>query len=287
MANWNENNSSNVEGQSMSATPQPIFTVITVTYNCAAPLRRTLASLSQQDATLFEHVIVDGASKDDTLDVIKNHANSADYHVRFISEKDVGIYDAMNKGIALARGKFLIFINAGDSLMPRILEEIAPQLPSGTLSMLYGTALTEGGYIYGALFDKSKIAKVNICHQTIFYGRDVFELLGKYDLKYRVLADHAFNIKCIANECIEKVYVDRIISEYEGDGFSAHTIDEAFLRDRESLIKQYLGWRALWVYRIFHWETEGPRSLRVLIGGVKTGLKIILRRPREHRVLSD
>ena len=271
----------------MSATTQPVFSVITVTYHCAEPLRRTLVSLSQQDAALFEHVIVDGASKDDTLDVIKSHADSASYPVRFISEKDAGIYDAMNKGIALARGKFLIFINAGDLLMPHILEEIAPQLPSSTLSMLYGNALMTGGHVYGASFDKCKIAKLNICHQAIFYGRDVFEKLGKYSLQYRVLADYAFNIKCIADEQILKLYVDLIISEYEADGFSARNTDEVFARDREALVKKYLGRRAFFVYRVFAWETQGPRPLRALISFAKTALKIILRRPRGPRFLGD
>ena len=271
----------------MSAISQPVFSVITVTYNCAEPLRRTITSLCQQDATLFEHIIVDGASKDDTVNVIENHAISARYPVRFVSEKDAGIYDAMNKGIALSKGKFLLFINAGDLLMPRILEEILSSLPSNSLSMLYGNALMEGKHIYGASFDKSKIAKLNICHQAIFYGRDVFNELGKYDLQYRTLADHAFNIKCFADERIQKTYVDRIISEYEAGGFSAHNIDEAFARNRKSLIKQHLGLHALWVYRIFVWETQGPRPLRALIGGTKTGLKIILRRPRKQRVLKD
>lgn len=264
----------------MSAQPQPNFTIVTATYNCAEPLRRTLESLAKQDASLFEHVIVDGASSDETLDVIEAYVASSEYLVRFISEKDAGIYDAMNKGVALSKGRFLLFLNAGDLLMPGILQKVTPFLPTNEFSMLYGNALMDGELSYGAQFNKCKIAKLNICHQAIFYGRKVFDKLGYYDLQYRVLADHAFNIKCFSDSQIEKKYIDATISNYELGGFSSCNKDEAFLRDYNGLVRHYLGWRALLIYRIFYLEKNGPLPVRALIHGVKEGLKIILRRPR-------
>lgn len=269
----------------MSAQPQPTFTLVTATYNCAEPLRRTLESLTKQDADLFEHVIVDGASSDETLDVIKAHVASSAYTVRFISEKDAGIYDAMNKGIALSKGRFLLFLNAGDLLMPGILQKVTPCLPASELSMLYGNALMDGDLSYGAQFNKCKIAKLNICHQAIFYGRKIFDKLGYYDLQYRVFADHVFNIKCFSDSQIERKYIDVAISNYELGGFSSCNKDEAFLRDYDELVRHYLGWRALLIYRIFHLEKNGPPPLRALIRGAKDGLKIVLRRPRSQHNL--
>ncbi|HEX8237202.1 MAG TPA: glycosyltransferase family 2 protein [Abditibacteriaceae bacterium] len=263
----------------------PLFSVITPTFNCAAQLQRTADSLTQQDNILFEHILIDGLSTDETVDVIRSYADQATHAVRWVSEKDRGIYDAMNKGIDMASGRFLLFLGAGDLLRPGILQEIAPLLPQNTLAFFYGNALMEGGHVYGAPFDKSKIAKLNICHQAIFYGREVFHSIGKFELQYRVLADHAFNIKCFGDERIHKIYVDRIISEYEADGFSAHNADNAFTRDRETLIKQYLGWKSLLVYRIFQWELYGPTPIRIVIHGSKELFKILLRRPRGQRKL--
>jgi glycosyltransferase involved in cell wall biosynthesis len=265
----------------------PLFSIITPTFNCAAQLQRTADSLAQQDKILFEHILVDGSSTDDTLNVIRNYAIEAAHVVRWVSEKDEGIYDAMNKGIDMASGKFLLFLGAGDLLRPDVLQEIAPLLPQNTFSFFYGNALMEGGHVYGAPFDKSKIAKLNICHQAIFYGRELFNNIGKFELQYRVLADHAFNIKCFADDRVQKKYVDRIISEYEADGFSAHNTDEAFARDRETLIKRHLGWKPLLIYRFFQWELYGPVPVRTIIHGSKEIFKILLRRPRGQRKLQQ
>lgn len=265
----------------------PLFSIITPTFNCAAQLQRTADSLAQQDNTLFEHILVDGLSTDGTLDVIRDCANGAAHMVRWVSQKDEGIYDAMNKGVDMASGNFLLFLGAGDLLRPGILQEVAPLLPQNTLSLFYGNALMEGGHVYGAPFNKSKIAKLNICHQAIFYGREVFRHIGQFELQYRVLADHAFNIKCFADDGVQKIYVDRIISEYEADGFSAHHTDEAFARDRETLIKRHLGWKSFLVYRFFQWELYGPAPVRAIIHGSKEVFKILLRRPRGQRKLQQ
>jgi glycosyltransferase involved in cell wall biosynthesis len=271
----------------MSTPHSPLFTIVTPTFNCAAQFQRTADSLAQQDKTLFEHIVIDGSSTDGTLETVSSYANRAKHVVRWISEGDQGIYDAMNKGIDMATGKFLLFLGAGDLLCPNILQQLVPLLPQSSRSFFYGNALMEGGHVYGARFDKSKIAKLNICHQAIFYGSEIFHHVGKFELQYRVLADHALNIKCFADDRIQKIYVDCIISEYEADGFSAHNSDEVFARDKDTLIKRYLGLKPLLVYRLFQWELYGPSPVREIIHSSKELLKILLRRPRGQRKLQQ
>ena len=92
---------------------EPLLSIITVTWNAASVIVPTLESVRQQSWHDFEHIIVDGASTDDTLALV--HAHGLE-RTRILSERDKGLYDAMNKGIGLARGRYLMFLNAGDAL---------------------------------------------------------------------------------------------------------------------------------------------------------------------------
>ena len=90
----------------------PLFSIITVTWNAQATIGRTMASVTEQSCTDYEHLIIDGLSTDDTLKIVG--AKGDKERVKVVSQKDTGIYDAMNKGIGLARGQYLIFLNSGD-----------------------------------------------------------------------------------------------------------------------------------------------------------------------------
>ena len=94
------------------------FSIITVVYNDLDNLKKTCRSVSRQTFDDYEHLIIDGGSDDGTLDFLKSFSAS-DSHVRFISEKDNGIYDAMNKAIAMAEGDYILFLNAGDRFHER------------------------------------------------------------------------------------------------------------------------------------------------------------------------
>ena len=92
------------------------ITIITVTYNAASVLQRTLDSISQQTYQHIEHLIIDGASKDETVTIAEHYKEKAAYEVVILSEPDHGLYDAMNKGLHKATGDYLVFMNAGDTL---------------------------------------------------------------------------------------------------------------------------------------------------------------------------
>ena len=172
------------------------FSIITICYNAAAVIERTLASVTGQSWSDKEYIIIDGASKDSTLDIISRYRDKVDI---LVSEPDKGLYDAMNKGLRLASGDYVLFMNAGDRFHePTTLEQIAGQagrfnpLPG----VIYGnTALTNmAGEIYGmrrlsppeCLDWKSFKNGMLVCHQAFYARRDLAE---PYDTKYRFSAD--------------------------------------------------------------------------------------------------
>jgi len=171
---------------------QILFSVVIPTYNCGRKLAATIKSVLSQPHRLYELIVVDGGSTDDdTLQVIEEYGGS----LKFISEADRGVYDAFNKGVRLSSGKYLYFLGAGDCLREGVLERIAAGLPAGGgPSFVYGCAhLARHGLLQRGPFRMRNFTIRNICHQAIFYERSIFDVLGGFDLKYKVYADWAFN----------------------------------------------------------------------------------------------
>jgi glycosyltransferase involved in cell wall biosynthesis len=218
--------------------PRKLFSIITPVYNCGPKIERKIESVWSQKLHLFEHIIIDGGSSDQTLASIKKSR----YPFTLVSEKDTGVYDAMNKGIDLACGKYLYFLGGGDRLEPGILEKIAPLMPRQKLAFVYGNVFWEGhNKIYDGEFSKEKMkAGSNICQQAIFYERRIFDLLGKFETRFSVLADHAMNIRCFGRNEISKIYIEAIIARFEGDGLCVHQPDLTFAQELPNLIKTYL-----------------------------------------------
>lgn len=225
--------------------PPKLFTIVTPTLNCGSKIERTIESVLSQKRELFEYIIVDGGSTDDTLQTIARFKNE----LTLISEPDTGVYDAMNKGIEMSNGEYLYFIGAGDLLKSDVLETMRPALPPSGLNVVYGNAYfvsykeVHSGKINAAFFRTS-----NVCHQAIFYQRTIFELLGNFNLKYKILADWAFNLKCFGDKRIRQTYIAQLIADYEGGGISERYVDTAFHADHKKLIRRYLGLRQYLLY---------------------------------------
>jgi glycosyltransferase involved in cell wall biosynthesis len=222
----------------------PFFSIIIPTLNCLKRLESTMASILGQQFRDFECLLLDARSKDGTREYAAEQARR-DSRVRTWSEPDAGLFDAMNKGIRQAKGRYLYFLGAGDCLTENILGIVADRLaaePQKTPIFLYGDVfwVSENSRYRGA-FDRYKIGEDNVCHQSIFYDRRIFEMLGEYELLYFALADWVFNIKCFGNENISKIYVNQIIANYEGNGFSSRSLDTAFVWHRPFLVLKYLG----------------------------------------------
>lgn len=228
---------------------QKLYSIIIATYNCGQKIESTLRSIFSQNRELFEVIILDSASTDDTLKYIKQYKND----VTLISEKDEGVYYAFNRGIDLTQGKYIYFIGAGDCLKPDILEEIKNLLPPETPSFIYGRCyFVKQKVENGKEFDSKLFIRDNLCQQGIFYHRETFELVGKFDLKYKILADWQFNLKCFKDDRITKRYIDYVIADYEEDGLSAEiTCDPVFLKEFPLFVKKQFGIFSYFTCRAF------------------------------------
>ncbi|HEY9405008.1 MAG TPA: glycosyltransferase family 2 protein [Pyrinomonadaceae bacterium] len=216
---------------------QKLFSIVTPTYNCGPKVVRTINSVLSQDDDLWEYIIIDGDSDDGT----QREVEKFDARVRFVSEPDLGVYDAMNKGIEMARGKYIYFLGAGDTLRPNALRNLAGSMPAGELAFIYGNVYwVDEAFIYGGEFDKVRLETYNICHQAIFYERTIFDVIGRYELDYKILADYVFNIKCFGNDKIQKTYLDYVVANFEGGGQSARQKDAALIEALPRLIEEYL-----------------------------------------------
>jgi hypothetical protein len=166
-----------------------------------------------------------------------------------ISEKDAGVYDAFNKAIDLATGRYVYFIGAGDCLQPDILEQVKEFLPPEIPTLVYGNCyFVKQRFFNGRKFNSFDFTWTNICHQGEFFHRSIFDIIGKYDLRYKVFADWFLNFKCFVHQGINKQYIPLYIADYEEGGLSSHVCnDPTFNKDFPRYVKKELGFKAYFV----------------------------------------
>jgi len=171
----------------------PLVSVITVCFNAAKTLEQTILSVRDQLCQNFEFIVVDGASTDETIDIL--HAHDADIDL-WISEPDGGIYDAMNKGAALARGEYLAFLNADDRYLPDTLSHLAEAANAYSAAVFHGNMVKERE-IEGTVYHREEKPNpgfmpqgMGIFHPTSFVKRTKFQAAGGYNKRYRLAADY-------------------------------------------------------------------------------------------------
>ena len=218
--------------------PPPLFTIVTPVYQSRAGLEKTLPSVLSQNGDLFEFIVLDGGSTDGTIDVLRAQGPQ----VQWVSERDGGVYHAMNKGIERAAGEFLYFLGAGDTLRAGILETVAKIIPRDPMIYFYGNVYAEGyGRVYNGRYSNWKLSRLPLCHQAVFAQRHVFEIVGRFDTRYPIMADHVWNMKCFGNPRIRKVYADLVIADFAAGGLSQSQTDPQLIADRLALIRRNLG----------------------------------------------
>lgn len=191
-----------------------MISIITVTYNCVDVIEKTINSVLSQTYSNKEYIIIDGGSTDGTLDVIRKYQDEID---RFVSEPDNGVYDAMNKGIALAHGKWVNMMNAGDMFAS---SDVLTQIFSATISP--NIAAIYSDYIMDFHKDqKIAIASVqegDILHQALIYKKELHKKYGEYAVTKPLIASD-FLFFCLIPE--EKyLKVPYIIAKYDMTGLS-------------------------------------------------------------------
>ncbi len=218
------------------------ISIIIPTFNSESHIRQCLERISVQTFGDYEIIIVDGVSTDRTLAIVEEYATShPDMSFIIHSERDQGIYDAMNKGIHLSQGTWLYFSGADDYFLTEdILATFSLAFREG-LEIVYGDVQNESdGLSYDGAFDVEKLMTRNICHQAIFYRRTIFEKMGNFDLTYTQEADYAFNLKCWLSRDTTHLYVNKIVAFFGGFGISSAGRDTQFIKDYPRLVQQYI-----------------------------------------------
>lgn len=203
-------------------TLQPLFSIVVPTLNVEPVVAACLASIAQQSFGDLEVVVVDGGSQDQTLDVVDGFKNTLGARLSVRTEQDAGVYDAMNRGVARARGEWLFFLGADDCLHGHdalaLVAAFIRENPGNHL--VYGDVILRSTSArYGGVFDLDTLLfERNICHQSIFYRRQVFANLGPYNLRYPVWADWDFNIRCFLNPALVARHMDVLVADYNDAG---------------------------------------------------------------------
>ena len=207
----------------------PFFSIIIPTFNSEKTLQGALNSIIDQGFADFEIIIIDGKSGDNTISLIEENCR-VDTRIGYVSEEDNGIYDAMNKGIDVARGQWLYFLGSDDSFSDKkVLQAVADGLKDCRCDFFYGEVMMKG-IKYGGQFTLEKLLIKNISHQAIFYRRQLFEKMGKYNTRFKLHADWEFNIRYFLQFGNDAKYRDILIANFgEGGVSSAHDI--LFLRE--------------------------------------------------------
>lgn len=221
------------------------LTIIIATYNAGAHLQDCLDSIRKFAPDKTEILVMDGGSSDNTVSILQHFVYP---HLTWTSEPDKGIYDALNKGVKKAKGKWIHFLGADDRLLPDF-PELASKLEDqytvyyANSEDYYGKRENVWPLLKGP-FSKYRLAKFCMNHQCILYPASVFKKY-QYDLKYPVSADYVLNMAVWGDADFKKRYFPYKIVRYDMTGFSSFTTDEIFKADKPGLVKRYLGW---WIY---------------------------------------
>ena len=169
----------------------PVFSIVTVCFNARATLPEARASLAAQRFGDYEWIVVDGASTDGTAEWVRAQGVAA---TAFVSEKDAGIYDAMNKALGLAHGEWVFFLNADDRLAdPMVLADVAQACATSQADLVYGDVMyTDGARSWPKSFawlTPRKLVFGDLCHQVVFARRSLFQTYGMFDLSFKYNAD--------------------------------------------------------------------------------------------------
>ena len=213
------------------------LSLITITHN-NPDLQKTLYSVKNQTIykSRFEHIIVDNFSTDNTQEIINNYIKNSPYKITYIREKDTGRYNAMNKGIEIAKGDYLLFLNAGDCLHDKfVLAKVIPQLDN---EIVYGDI--SGKSLSKYTIDKQFFIDRTLFHQATFIKKDLFTKFGLYDEKLVISSDFDFFIKAIIVNHATTKHLPLVITDYDQQGISSQKSDLVY-QERALILARYFG----------------------------------------------
>ena len=194
------------------------ISIITATYNSEKTLKDTLDSVLKQTYKDYEHIIVDGMSKDNTMQIVKEYEEKYDGKLKYISEKDTGLYDAMNKGIKMATGDIIGILNSDDMYAnEKVLEDIANKFKESNCDGTYANLkfMDEETMSKPQRIWKSPKGKIkngwHPAHPTLYLKKEVYDKIGLFNLKYRIAADYDFMLRVMLDKNIKLEYIDKYL----------------------------------------------------------------------------
>jgi glycosyltransferase involved in cell wall biosynthesis len=215
------------------------ITIITATYNSASTVRDTLESVSQQQYQPVEHIIVDGLSKDGTLDIVRTYPHVA----RVVSEKDKGIYDAMNKGLQLATGEVVGILNSDDFYNDRdVLSQVMAAFKDPAVDVVYGDLqyVKQNDIQTVVRYWKSGKFKKRYFyygwmppHPTFFVRRRIYETIGLFNTDLRSAADYEMMLRIMVRHNARAYYIPRVLVKMRAGGVSNASIKNRLRANRE------------------------------------------------------
>ena len=218
------------------------ISVITVCFNSAASIAATLDSVASQTHPAIEHIVIDGGSKDSTLAIISEHGKHVSH---LVSEPDKGIYDAMNKGLLLAQGDVIGFINSDDFYAsPAALANLARVFSDPLVAACYGDLVYIDPrrqqplvrYWRAGNFSKQKLRRGWMPpHPTLYVRRSVFNSIGPFDATLKIAADYEFILRLLSTDSIKVAYLPEVLVKMRVGGASNQSISALILKSREDL----------------------------------------------------
>lgn len=228
-----------------------LFTIITVCKNDLINLKETVNSIKNQNYKNYEFIIIDGGSTDGSLNYVKNLKK-----VKYISEPDNGLYDAMNKGINICRGNYICFMNAGDTFFDKfVLSNIEKEIRKNPdIDLFYGDYICPKSPNYYVRQPK-KITKfflfrTSVCHQTWFLKRSIYEEINGFNINYKLSADYDVLLKIILKEKVSYLHIPLFVAKFKGGGVSSIN-SKAGKKENKIIHNEYFGKKDIFYYSLF------------------------------------
>jgi glycosyltransferase involved in cell wall biosynthesis len=198
-----------------SRSGQPLISIVTVVLNGEKYLTQAIESVLSQDYPNIEYIIIDGGSKDRTVEIIRSFENKIDL---WISEKDSGIFSAMNKGIRLCKGEIIGILNSDDFYCGNIFSSIVNAFTATDAEIVYGNMRISGKSERPDLSQMNK--KPSVFHPACFVRKSVYDEIGSYDEAFKISSDYEFLLRCVRNN-VRFQYLDKDLTAFRPGGMSS------------------------------------------------------------------
>jgi glycosyltransferase involved in cell wall biosynthesis len=229
------------------------LSIITINYNNAQGLRKTIESVTKQTFSDFEYIVIDGGSDDESLNIIKEYRNRITY---WISEPDSGIYNAMNKGIKVANGEYIQFLNSGDWLTHnQVIEKLHGELINcdllyGNLIEVYPNGKTIVNYgTKGLDISFYTFYKGTVTHPAAFIRRELFLKYGYYDEQLKIVSDWKFYLIALGLNHSKVIYKNIEVCYFDMSGISNNRQDQA-LNERQKVLNELVPFPVLHYFKL-------------------------------------